>query len=107
MRRTWLAVFALPIVLLLAPAVRAGDKTADTPTVVIRVKSLNVLLDNLNLVVRLVGQEEAAQQIEGLVKSKIGKKGLEGIDPARPFGVYVRFGKAIDEINGAILIPMI
>ena len=39
---------------------------------------------NLNLVVKLVGQEEAARQIEGLVKSKIGNKGFEGIDPHAP-----------------------
>ena len=103
----YLAALFMALVVLLAPAVRAGEKAAETPTVVVRVKSLNALLDNLNLVVKLVGQEEAAHQIEGLIKSKIGKKGLEGIDPARPFGAYVRFGKAIDEINGAILIPMI
>ncbi len=107
MRRTWLAAVCVPLIVLLAPAVRAGGKPADAPTVVVRVKSINALLQNLNLVVKLVGQEEAAQQIEGLVKSKIGKMGLEGIDPSRPFGAYVRFGKAIDEINGAILIPMI
>jgi hypothetical protein len=107
MRRIWLAVFCVPLLFLLAPEARGGDKAADTPTVVVRVKSLDALLQNLNLVVKLVGQEEAAHQIEGLVKSRIGKKGLEGIDPARPFGAYVRFGKAIDEVNGAILIPMV
>ena len=107
MRRTWLTAFFLPFVILLAPSLRAGEKPGETPSVVVRVKSLNALLQNLNLVVKLVGQEEAANQIEALVKSRIGKKGLEGIDPARPFGVYVRFGKAIDEINGAILIPIV
>jgi hypothetical protein len=103
----WLAGLGLAFIVLAAPSVRAGDKPADTPTVVVRVKSLDALLKNLNLVVRLVGQEEVAQQIEGLVKSKIGKKGLEGVDPSRPFGAYVRFGKAIDEVNGALLIPMV
>jgi len=107
MRRTRLAAVCVPLIVLLAPAVRSGEKPADAPTVVVRVKSINALLQNLNLVVKLVGQEEAAQQIEGLVKSKIGKMGLEGIDPSRPFGAYVRFGKAIDDINGAILIPMV
>ncbi len=106
MRRCWLAALSLVFVWFVPAAIQAGEKAADTPTVVVRVKSLNTLLQNLNLVVRLVGQEEAANQIEGLVKSKIGKKGIEGIDPTRPFGAYVRFGKAIDEINGAILIPM-
>jgi hypothetical protein len=106
MRKKWLAVLILPCLLVSAPAARAGEKAAEAPTIVVRFESLNALLQNLNLVVRLVGQEEAANQIEGLVKSKIGKQGLEGIDPSRPFGAYVRFGKAIDEINGAILIPM-
>ena len=107
MRRTWLAAFFLPLIVLLAPTVHAGEKPAEMPSVVVRVKSLNALLQNLNLVVKLVGQEEAANQIEALVKSRIGKKGLEGMDPARPFGAYVRFGKALDEVNGAILIPIV
>ena len=107
MQRKWLAVFFVPLVVLLAPTVRAQDKAANPPTVVVRVKSLNALLQNLNLVVKLVGQEGAANQIENLIKGKIGKNGLEGIDPARPFGAYVRFGNAIDEINGAILVPMV
>ena len=106
MRRSWLCVLCLPFLVAMAPAARAQGKPADTPTIVVRVSSLNALLQNLNLVVKLVGQEEAAHQIEGLFKSKIGKKGIEGIDPARPFGAYVRFGKAIDDINGDILIPM-
>ncbi len=106
MRRAWLCLLCLPVLFLMAPAACAQAKAADTPTIVVRVASLNGLLQNLNLVVKLVGQEEAAHQIEGLVKSKIGKKGLEGIDPARPIGAYLRFGKALDEVSGAILIPM-
>src|SRR5438552_18049838 len=106
MRRICLVALALPVLLLVVPTARAGAKAAETPTVVVRAKSLNALLENLNLVVNLVGQEEAARQIEGLIKGKIGKKGLKGIDPTRPFGAYVRFGKALDEINGAILIPV-
>ena len=34
----------------------AGEKAADTPTLVVRVQSLNALLQNLGLVVKLVGQ---------------------------------------------------
>jgi hypothetical protein len=105
MRRYWPITLLLPVLFLLAPAVRAGDKAAP-PGIVVRVQSLDALLQNLNLVVKLVGQEEAAKQIEGLVKSKIGAKGLEGIDPARPFGAYVRFGKALDDVRGAFIVPM-
>jgi hypothetical protein len=66
-----------------------------------------VLLQNVNLVVKLVGQDQVANQLEGLIKSKIGKKGLEGMDTSRPFGAYVRFGKTLDDVSGAILVPMI
>jgi hypothetical protein len=106
MRRILLAIFCISPLVLFTPNVRANEKPADAPAVVVRAKSLNALLLNMNLVVRLIGQEDAAAQIEGLVKSKIGKNGIEGIDPARPFGAYVRFGKGIDDIKGAILIPM-
>ena len=106
MRRTWLAVLLLPLFVVTIATVRAGDKTDDVPSVVVRVKSLNALLQNLNLVVKLVGQEEAANQIEGLIKSKIGKTGINGIDPARPIGAYVRYGKEIDALSGAVLIPV-
>src|SRR6266850_786593 len=100
MRRFGLAALFVPFLLVAAPALHAGE----APAVVVRVKSLDVLVQNVNLVVRLVGQEEYAKQIEGLIKSKIGKKGLEGIDPTRPFGAYVRFGKNLDDVSGAILI---
>jgi len=105
MRRIWPIALLLPVLFLVASAARAGEKA--TPAVVVRVQSLDALMKNINLVVKLVGQEEAARQIEGLVKSKVGPKGLEGIDPARPFGAYVRFGKAIDDVQGAILVPMV
>ena len=107
MRRARFAVLVLPLLFLACPVAQAGDKAADKPAIVVRVNSINALLQNLNLVVRLVGQEDVAQQIEGLVKSKIGKQGLEGVDPARPIGAYVRFGKALDEVNGALLIPIV
>jgi hypothetical protein len=83
---------------------QAQDKTP--PTVVVRAESLNALLSHLNLVVKLIGQDEAGTTIDGLIKSKIGNAGLEGIDPAQPFGAYVRFGKSMDDLQGAILIPM-
>ena len=103
MRRLSLALTFLVLAATTAPA---GEKNTDTPAIVLRVKSLEALLQNLNLVVKLVGQDEAALSIEGVIKGKIGKKGLEGIDPARPFGAYARFGKTFDELTGAVLIPV-
>ncbi len=104
MRR--ICLLTVPFLMCAVSAVHAGDKTADAPGIVVRIQSLDALLQNLNLVVKLVGQEEAANQIEAVIKSKVGKNGINGIDPARPIGAYVRFGKEIDQIGGAILIPV-
>ncbi len=109
MRRTWfcgLVVVGL-LAMAAAPAARAGDKpAADEPTVVIRVKSLDTVLQNLKLLATLLGREEAAQDIQGLIKAKVGAKGLQGIDLGRPVGAYVRFGKELGDFAGTLLVPV-
>src|SRR5262245_21812342 len=102
MTKKWLASWIL--VALLPLAAQAGG--ADKPAAVVRVRSLDTLVDNVKLLVALAGREEIAKQVEGLIKAKIGGQGLEGIDPTRPLGVYARFGKELDDVAGAILIPI-
>ena len=93
------------ILVALAPlALQAGE--ANKPAVVVRVRSLDTLVDNAKLLITLAGHEEIAKQVEGLIKAKIGVEGLAGIDPARPLGAFVRFGQQIDDIRGAVLIPI-
>ena len=107
MRLRWLAGLVAALLVALPVAARAGEKaSADEPTVVVRVQSLDTVLRNVKLLVSLAGREEAAEQIEALVKAKVGAKGLEGIDPKRPVGAYLRFGKELEEISGAVLIPI-
>ena len=106
MRVRWLGALAGLLVLVPVTAARAQDTAADAPSVVFRVKSLETVLQNVKLLVSLAGREEAAQQIEGLFKGKVGPKGLEGVDPNRPLGAFLRFGKELDDISGAVLIPI-
>ncbi|MBI1831476.1 MAG: hypothetical protein HYR84_08505 [Planctomycetes bacterium] len=99
--------FFLPIFFLSATATaHAGDKPANAPAVVVRFKSLDVVVQHIKDIAKLVDQEGAAEQIEGLIKSKIGKEGLVGVDTERPFGAYLRFGETIDKTNATLLIPM-
>jgi hypothetical protein len=102
--RKWMTCAALVVLLPLTP-VHAGGAAA-APTFVVRIRSLDTLVENAKLLVALAGREEIANQVEGLIRAKIGAKGLEGIDPARPLGAYGRFGKDIDDIAGAILVPI-
>jgi len=107
--KTWLMVPALfvvlPTVAIPTGTVQAGAPAAP-PTFVVRVRSIDTLVENAKLLVTLAGREEIAKQVEGLIKAKIGVKGLEGIDTSRPLGAYGRFGKEIDDIAGAVLVPI-
>jgi hypothetical protein len=105
MRVRWLcSLTALLLLWSVAPA-PAGDKET-TPAVVVRVRSLDAVLQNARLLINLTGEQAAARQIEGLLKAKTGPKGIEGLDPSRPLGAYVRFGKEIEDFSGALLLPV-
>ena len=100
-------LLALPLLFLLsAPAMVLGQGTLPPPTVVVRINSIDSLIDHVKFLVGLAGQKDAARQIEGLIKTKIGDKGLEGVDSRRPFGMYARVGKDIDDVTAAVLLPI-
>jgi hypothetical protein len=97
-------VWPLLCLLVLSPAARTQE--TKPPTVVMRFNSIDGLIDHVKFLTSLAGQKDAAQLIEQLIKTKIGAKGLEGVDATRPFGLYGRIGKEIDDVSGALLIPI-
>ena len=105
MRSRWFSAIALLWLLGVPAAVQAGD-AKKTPMVVVRVRSVDAVVDNVKLVVALAGRENVAQQIEGLIKAKIGPNGLEGIDSKRPFGGYARIGSDFNDVVGVAMIPI-
>ena len=50
---------------------------------------------------KVAGQEEKAKQFDGMIQSKIGDKGLEGIDPKKPIGAYGWVGKWASTANSS------
>jgi hypothetical protein len=99
----WMSM--LVCLLVIPQAAPAQEKKSTPPTIVVRVRSVDTVIENVKLVVTLAGRENIAQQIEGLIKTKVGPKGLEGIDPKRPFGGYARFGELL-QMAGVIMIPI-
>ena len=83
MRRRFLPLVAI-IGVMLAPCYVPTEE----PTVIVRVPSVNQLMDNAKFFLTLLGQEEIGKQLEGFLKAQVGVKGLEGIDTKRPFGFY-------------------
>lgn len=87
--RTWFRAAAALALAALAPAAAVAQPKAAEPTVEVRIRSLNDLFDKAGYVGGLFDQEDGVAQFRELVKllSQDGK-GVEGIDPARPFGAY-------------------
>jgi hypothetical protein len=107
LRCRWIFAYLFP--LLMAAAASAQDVT---PAAVVRVRSIDAAIEGARTLAKLAleGDEKAAddlfRQIEGELKSKVGIKAVEGIDRTRPIGAYVRLGKELDDVTGAILIPI-
>src|SRR5262245_27883797 len=104
MLKRWLSPLSILCLVAVPSLVQAQD--ANPPTIIVRVRSLDAVIDNIKLVVALAGKENLADQIEGLIKTKIGPDGLVGIDPKRPLGGYVRLSKELEVPAGALMIPI-
>jgi hypothetical protein len=94
-----LALFALP-----APA--PAQAKAENPTLVVRVRSLETLFSRGQLLLEAIGKGELLKQIDELIKSKVGPKGLASVDAKRPLGLYARVGKDITDLKAVLLVPV-
>lgn len=77
-----------------------------TPSLVIRIKSIDTLVADIQTLASLAGAEEQAKQIDGILKAKIGAKGFEGIDPKRPLGLYATLTGNLIDASAVVLVPI-
>jgi hypothetical protein len=102
MRLKFLAAAALAVA-----AVSPALAQPPEPTVELRVRSVNDLLDKVEYVAGLAGQEEAPKQFRELVKQlSADGKGVEGLDPKRPFGVYAAMTDDVVSSPVVIMVPI-
>jgi hypothetical protein len=113
MRSRWLPCAALMLFLAAPPACLAAPKPednkppkADGPGLVVRIRSIDGLLDDFYYVAKLVGKEEEAKQLQKMVEGRVGKEGLAGIDTKRPMGAYGTIGPAVHDSTAVALIPI-
>ena len=81
---TLLAVLALALPVV--PALSAEEK-APAPTLVVRVNSIDGLIGDLRFLAGEAGLDEEAKGAEGILRTLIRGKGLEGFDTTKPIGV--------------------
>jgi len=104
MRIRWIA--ALTAMFLATGAVHA-EAPKGAPTVEVRLRSVNDLLDKAEYVGGLIGQEEAIKGVRGIVKQlSADGKGLEGIDTKRPFGLTATLTGDVVSSPLTIMIPI-
>ncbi len=101
------------LILALPPAGSAEDKPVrrvaevnSGPSLVIRLASIDQLIQNALYLAKLAGKEEEARQGEGVLKALISDKGLEGFDTKRPLALYARFAPKLLESSYALMLPV-
>src|SRR5262249_25578584 len=83
-RFTCLAIVALAV----APLPVRAAEDAKAPALVVRIKSLDGLLDDAMYLAELAGAGEQARQGKAMLPILLGEKESERIDPTRPLGLY-------------------
>ena len=97
---------AAAAVTLLAGVASAAPKAA-RPTVEVRLRSVNDLVDKFEYVAPLVGQENAVEQVREFIKMlSTDGKGIEGVDPKQPSGAYATVAKDIGNSPVVVMIPI-
>lgn len=94
----------------IAPDRAVAQPKGAEPTIEVRVRSINDLLDKAEYVGELTNKDEvkdAIVQVRELVKQlSADGKGVEGVDPKRPFGVYATLTKDVADSPLVVMIPI-
>lgn len=85
---------------------RAADPKPAAPGFVVRMKSLDTLLEDGKYLAQLVGKGDDFKQYEGIFKSVVGEKGFEGVDTKKPLGAYGYIGAQGLDSKIVVLIPI-
>jgi hypothetical protein len=105
--RTWTvaAIFASALAAIL-PTNAIAQKPTE-PTIEIRLRSVNDLLNKAEYIGGLIDKEDPVKQVRGLVEQLSAEgKGLEGIDTKKPFGVYAVLTQDIQSSPVIVMVPI-
>lgn len=103
--RSW-AIAAVAAAAVLTPGRAAAQKAAE-PTVEVRIRSVNDLMERAEYVAGLAGQDEPVKQVRGLLQSLTTEgKGIEGIDPKRPIGAYAAITPDVQDSPVVVMVPI-
>lgn len=104
MRFRWLAALAVTA---LTTGLASAQPNAAGPTLEVRLRSVNDLVDKFEYVAGLAGKEDAVKQVKELIKVlSADGKGIEGIDPKLPTGAYATLAKEVETSPFVLMLPI-
>ncbi|MBI1913573.1 MAG: hypothetical protein HYS12_02275 [Planctomycetes bacterium] len=106
MRARCVLFVALLALTVLAAPVRSADDKTKTPTLIVRVQSLDGLIADARYLATLAGREEEAKQAEAFLKQFTGEKGIEGLDTKQPMGLYGYLAGNLIDTQAVVLLPV-
>src|SRR5229473_1388046 len=92
-----------------APVRAADDAKSTTPTFVVRIDSINNLIENAKYLAELAGQKDKAEEGLSFVKATIESQKIDkAIDFSRPIGMYGKINADNPQDSaGVLLLPML
>jgi len=93
----------LPVFALANPSPQTTPKP---PTLVVRLASLDKLDREITFLGNTAGWPDLHKKLDEAIKSKLGPKGLFGIDHQRPIGLYGDFSGENNDLQGVVMLPI-
>ncbi len=99
-------VFSALLVMPHATMAQNGTKDKVPPTLTLRIKSFDALVENVTTIARAVGEEKIAKDFVDSIKTHTGPGGLDAVDTKKPFGLYLNLGEDLGSISGVVMVPI-
>jgi hypothetical protein len=87
------------------PARAAAEDRANLPTLLVRIRSIDSLIDDIKYLGALVGQERGTKQLDDLVRNRF-PNGFAGIDTKRQIGLYGKLEENLMESSAVLMVPI-
>jgi hypothetical protein len=83
-----------------------GGRSKAVPVAVVRLKSIDGLLEDIQYLAKAIGKDEEAKQLLKLVEVGPGGQALNAFDRKRPLGLYTVVGKELTDTSAVGMFPI-
>jgi hypothetical protein len=96
---------AITAIVVAVPSVSRGDDSKAVPTLVVRIRSIDDLLQEVKYLGGLAGKESDTKKLDDVVKKKL-PGGFAGIDTKKPIGFYGKLDENLLDSSAVAMVPV-